>query len=140
MLFPDVGDLSDFIQLVRDRGTEAALAGGEFTVVDQVYREGYAKLYAVYEDVVTARESIGSRVAAIDVGTVSRPIAGVLTGATQTRRTVDNPTADSLTTSLTVLEAEITRTLQAMYDSYVAYQRTDEEAAFALIRRAATSP
>ncbi len=136
MLFPDVGDLSDFLQRIRDRATEAQLAGSEFTVVDQVYRDGYRDLYAVYQQVVEARESIEARAQAMDPSSVSHPISGVLVGASRSRLTVDGGNTPSLTAALTVLEAEIATTLQSMYDAFVAYQRTDEESAFDLMRGA----
>lgn len=136
MLFPDVGDLSEFLQGIRDRATEAQLAGSEFTVVDQVYRDGYRDLYAVYQQVVEARQSIESRAAAMDPSAVSHPIAGVLVGATRSRLAVGGDQRASLTAALTVLEAELATTLQGMYDGFVAYQRTDEESAFDLMRGA----
>ena len=57
MLPPDLLDLGDLVDYITDLGYAAA-AAGEFSLEANQYRAAYDRLYALYRDIASTRESI----------------------------------------------------------------------------------
>jgi hypothetical protein len=123
---------------IIDRATELVIASKGFDLDRQAYHDGYKQLYAVYQDVVEARQKVQREGSSLQPAQVSNRIPGISQGATYTRDALIRSGSSSLLTALIFLETKIATLLTAMHDSYVTYQRTDEESSFNLINKAAT--
>ena len=73
MLPRDLLDLGDLVDYITDLGYAAA-AAGEFSLEAHEYRAAYDRLYALYREVVSAREIIEAEANAVIPERVSRAI------------------------------------------------------------------
>lgn len=123
-------DLVDWVERLVDL-TYAAGASGDFALDGASYRDGYARLYDLYQRVHAARVSIEERAAAVDPTAVTRSISGVYLGSSTARESTggDLNSPGSMAMQLRDLEGQLSGLLSGMHAAYYATAATDAQAA-----------
>ena len=128
MLPRDLLDLGDLVDYITDLGYAAA-AAGEFSLEAHEYRAAYDRLYALYREVVSAREIIEAEANAVIPERVSRAIYSVVLGAASARSATSAPSGDALTGHMKSLQAQLATILNGMHQTYATTVRVDNDGA-----------
>ena len=124
MLPRDLLDLGDLVDYITDLGYAAA-AAGEFSLEAHEYRAAYDRLYALYREVVSARENIEAEANAVVPERVSRAIYNVVVGAASALSATAGPSSTALTGHMKSLQAQLATILNGMHKTYATTISTD---------------
>ena len=124
MLPRDLLDLGDLVDYITDLGYAAA-AAGEFSLEAHEYRAAYDRLYALYREVVSARENIEAEANAVVPERVSRAIYNVVVGAASALSATAGPSSTALTGHRKSLQAQLATILNGMHKTYATTISTD---------------
>jgi hypothetical protein len=130
---PDTADLAQAARQLINTATELGIAAQGFSVSDAAYRQGYAQIYALYEKVSTARQTVQDMGSTLKPQDVSDRIAGLTSGAARAKQALLGVRTGSLLDALLSVEAQLSTLLTNMHQGYVDYGRTDQESAFNLV-------
>ncbi|MBK7611565.1 MAG: hypothetical protein IPJ15_10010 [Actinomycetales bacterium] len=128
MLPRDLLDLGDLVDYITDLGYAAA-AAGEFSLEANQYRAAYDRLYALYREVVSAREIIEAEANAVIPERVSRAIYSVVLGAASARSATTGVSGTALTGHMKSLQAQLATILNGMHHTYATTIGADHDGA-----------
>jgi hypothetical protein len=128
MLPPDLLDLGDLVDYITDLGYAAA-AAGEFSLEANEYRAAYDRLYALYREVASARETIEAEASAMFPEQVSPVIKGVGKGALAVRQATSDSRGGALSQQVLALQANLATILNGMHQTYATTIRADRDGA-----------
>jgi hypothetical protein len=128
MLPPDLLDLGDLVDYITDLGYAAA-AAGEFSLEANQYRAAYDRLYALYRDIASTRESIEATANGVVPERVSRAIYHVVLGAASARSATTDASSTALTGNMKSLQAQLATILNGMHQTYATTVRVDNDGA-----------
>ena len=128
MLPRDLLDLGDLVDYITDLG-HAAAAAGEFSLEAHEYRAAYDRLYALYREVVSARENIEAEANAVVPERVSRAIYNVVVGAASALSATAGPSSTALTGHMKSLPAQLATILNGMNHTYATTIGADHDGA-----------
>jgi hypothetical protein len=128
MLPRDLLDLGDLVDYITDLGYAAA-AAGEFSLEANEYRAAYDRLYALYRQVASTRETIEANVSAILPEQVSPVIKGVGNGTLAVRKATSESRGGGLTQQVFALQASLATILNGMRQTYATTIGADHDGA-----------
>ena len=128
MLPRDLLDLGDLVDYITDLGYAAA-AAGEFSLEAHEYRAAYDRLYALYREVVSAREIIEAEANAVVPERVSHAIYHVVVGAASARSATTGVSGTALTGNMKSLQAKLATILNGMHHTYATTIGADQDGA-----------